>query len=112
MWRDARADQPDPPLVPAVIDQTARWWQDWVAGLTYAGEWREAVIRSLITIKALTYAPTGGLRRGADHVAAAAAVGLGELGLPVLLAARRRGRARRAAALRGPRRGRRGCWTG
>jgi GH15 family glucan-1,4-alpha-glucosidase len=61
VWRDARADQPDPPLVPAVIDQTARWWQDWVAGLTYAGEWREAVIRSLITIKALTYAPTGGL---------------------------------------------------
>ena len=40
-WRDARADQPDPPLVPAVIDQTARWWQDWVAGLTYTGEWRE-----------------------------------------------------------------------
>ena len=44
-----------------MIDQTARWWQDWVAGLTYAGEWREAVIRSLITIKALTYAPTGGM---------------------------------------------------
>jgi GH15 family glucan-1,4-alpha-glucosidase len=61
VWRDARAGQPDPPLVPAVIDQTARWWQDWVAGLTYAGEWHEAVIRSLITIKALTYAPTGGI---------------------------------------------------
>ncbi len=54
VWRDARAGQPDPPLVPAVIDHTARWWQDWVAGLTYAGEWHEAVIRSLITIKALT----------------------------------------------------------
>jgi GH15 family glucan-1,4-alpha-glucosidase len=61
VWRDAREDKPDPPLVPAVIEQTARWWRDWVAGLTYAGEWREAVIRSLITLKALTYAPTGGL---------------------------------------------------
>ena len=61
VWRDAREDKPEPPLVPAVIDQTARWWQDWVAGLTYTGEWREAVIRSLITIKALSYAPTGGI---------------------------------------------------
>jgi len=60
VWRSSREGPPDPPLVPAVIDRTVRWWQDWVAGLTYAGEWREAVIRSLITIKALTYAPTGG----------------------------------------------------
>src|SRR5262249_18503429 len=35
-----------PPRAPAVIDQTARWWRDWAAGLTYAGEWREPVIRS------------------------------------------------------------------
>jgi GH15 family glucan-1,4-alpha-glucosidase len=60
VWRDSRDSAPDPPLVPALVDQTARWWQDWVDGLTYRGEWREAVIRSLITIKALTYAPTGG----------------------------------------------------
>jgi GH15 family glucan-1,4-alpha-glucosidase len=60
VWRDSRAGPPDPPLVPALIAQTERWWRGWVAGLTYDGEWREAVIRSLITIKALTYAPTGG----------------------------------------------------
>src|SRR6202046_1622159 len=61
VWRSSRDDPPDPPLVPALIDQTERWWRDWVAGLAYEGEWREAVIRSLITVKALTYAPTGGV---------------------------------------------------
>jgi GH15 family glucan-1,4-alpha-glucosidase len=60
VWRNSRESAPDPPLVAALIDRTARWWQSWVAGLTYQGEWREAVIRSLITVKALTYAPTGG----------------------------------------------------
>src|SRR5262249_61122414 len=60
VWRTSGEGAPDPPLVPVVIDRPARWWRDWVAGLTCASEWREAVIRSLITIKALTYAPTGG----------------------------------------------------
>jgi len=60
VWRNSRDSAPDPPVVPALIDRTARWWRDWVDGLTYQGEWRDAVIRSLITIKALTYAPTGG----------------------------------------------------
>jgi GH15 family glucan-1,4-alpha-glucosidase len=60
VWRNSRDRAPDPPLVRAVIERTAAWWREWVAGLQYAGEWREAVIRSLITVKALTYAPTGG----------------------------------------------------
>jgi GH15 family glucan-1,4-alpha-glucosidase len=60
VWRDARDEPPDPPLVSALVEKTERWWRDWVAGLTYDGEWREPVIRSLITVKALTYAPTGG----------------------------------------------------
>ncbi len=59
--RSSREDPPRPPLVPALIEQAERWWRGWVAGLTYEGEWREAVIRSLITVKALTYAPTGGV---------------------------------------------------
>ena len=61
VWRSSRDQPPEPPLVPALIAQTERWWRGWVAGLAYEGEWREAVIRSLITIKALTYAPTGGV---------------------------------------------------
>jgi GH15 family glucan-1,4-alpha-glucosidase len=43
------------------IKETTRWWKKWSAQCTYDGEWREAVMRSLITLKALTYAPTGGI---------------------------------------------------
>jgi GH15 family glucan-1,4-alpha-glucosidase len=60
VWRDSRDDAPDSPLVLALIEKAERWWRDWVAGLSYEGEWREPVIRSLITVKALTNAPTGG----------------------------------------------------
>jgi GH15 family glucan-1,4-alpha-glucosidase len=40
---------------------TDSYWREWTAHSTYQGRWREAVTRSLITLKALTYAPTGGL---------------------------------------------------
>ncbi|MER6399635.1 glycoside hydrolase family 15 protein [Kitasatospora sp. NBC_01246] len=40
---------------------TLRDWQHWAAGCRYRGEWREAVLRSLLTLKALAYAPTGGI---------------------------------------------------
>jgi GH15 family glucan-1,4-alpha-glucosidase len=43
------------------IAVTEKWWREWSQRCTYNGEWREAVVRSLITLKALTYAPTGGL---------------------------------------------------
>ncbi|MFF9145119.1 glycoside hydrolase family 15 protein [Streptomyces sp. NPDC014861] len=36
-------------------------WREWTARCTYRGPYRAAVIRSLITLKALTYAPTGGI---------------------------------------------------
>ena len=44
-----------------MITQTDRWWQRWSNRCTYDGPWRDAVLRSLITLKALTYAPTGGI---------------------------------------------------
>ncbi|NKQ57791.1 glycoside hydrolase family 15 protein [Amycolatopsis sp. K13G38] len=44
----------------AVIDDTERWWRDWAARCAYDGPYRDAVVRSLLTLKALTYAPTGG----------------------------------------------------
>src|SRR6476661_3597891 len=43
------------------VKDTTRWWKKWSDQCTYEGEWREAVMRSLITLKALTYAPTGGI---------------------------------------------------
>ena len=61
VWRSPRMAAPDPPYVPALLDRTARWWTTWASGLDGGEEWREAVIRSLITVKALTFAPTGGV---------------------------------------------------
>ncbi len=40
---------------------TARYWRGWLARSTYRGRWREMVARSAITLKLMTYAPTGGL---------------------------------------------------
>jgi GH15 family glucan-1,4-alpha-glucosidase len=43
------------------LEDTERFWQRWSARLNYDGEYREAVERSLITLKALTFRPTGGI---------------------------------------------------
>ena len=45
----------------AALESTQQWWRDWSARCTYAGPWREQVLRSLITLKALTYQSTGGI---------------------------------------------------
>jgi GH15 family glucan-1,4-alpha-glucosidase len=43
------------------LARTTAWWQEWSDRSTYQGEWADLVNRSLITLKALTYAPTGGI---------------------------------------------------
>ncbi len=45
----------------AAVDRTTRFWQEWAARCTYAGPHPDAVRRSLVTLKALTFAPTGGI---------------------------------------------------
>src|SRR5262245_24480887 len=40
---------------------TESWWREWSGRCTFAGPYRDAVLRSLIVLKALTYRPTGGL---------------------------------------------------
>ena len=45
----------------SLFDETVRFWRHWLSGSTYRGRWREAVQRSAITLKLMTYAPTGGL---------------------------------------------------
>jgi GH15 family glucan-1,4-alpha-glucosidase len=49
------------PEIRALFDETVRYWRSWLAGSTYTGRWREAIQRSAITLKLMTYAPTGGL---------------------------------------------------
>ena len=45
----------------AMFTDTARFWRGWLARSTYRGRWREMVARSAITLKLMTYAPTGAL---------------------------------------------------
>ena len=53
--------------VPAASDpgkclrETDEWWCNWICRCTYRGPWAETLERSLITLKALTYEPTGGI---------------------------------------------------
>ena len=51
------------PLPPAELDRladdTAAYWKDWLGRSTYTGRWREMVTRSAMTLKLLTYEPTG-----------------------------------------------------
>jgi len=54
------------------FNETARFWRGWLGRSSYRGRWREQVDRSAITLKLLTYAPTGAL-------VAAATAGLPEL---------------------------------
>jgi GH15 family glucan-1,4-alpha-glucosidase len=45
----------------AAVADTERFWADWIHGRTGSGRYAGAVRRSLVTLKALTYAPTGGI---------------------------------------------------
>jgi GH15 family glucan-1,4-alpha-glucosidase len=43
------------------LEATESYWKEWIGRCTYDGEWRDAVVRSLLTLKTLTYGPTGGI---------------------------------------------------
>jgi len=47
--------------VERALKHTTAWWQEWSGRCSVGGPWQEAVVRSLITLKALTYAPTGAI---------------------------------------------------
>jgi GH15 family glucan-1,4-alpha-glucosidase len=54
-------DVPGPIDVEAHLSATEKYWQTWAGKNKIACPWDQAVVRSLITLKALTYAPTGGM---------------------------------------------------
>jgi len=59
----APSHQPVPPPIDAgaMLTTTQKSWRKWSGQCSYAGEYSDAVQRSLITLKSLTYAPTGGI---------------------------------------------------
>src|SRR5262249_30713112 len=61
VWHPSSEPAPPAPDPERLLEDTQRWWEEWSGRCIYQGEWREAVLRSLITLKALTYAPTGGI---------------------------------------------------
>ncbi|MHC5701928.1 glycoside hydrolase family 15 protein [Streptomyces tirandamycinicus] len=60
-WGPSHGVAPEIPDPDAALAATLAFWEDWTSQCTYDGPHREAVVRSLITLKAMTYAPSGGI---------------------------------------------------
>src|SRR6185312_12727305 len=54
-------EPPTPPDPDPALERTEAHWTAWAARCAYHGRWRVPVLRSLLTLKALSYAPTGGI---------------------------------------------------
>ena len=60
-WFPSHEQPPAPLDALSSLDDTRAWWDEWCAKCTYDGPWRDAVLRSLMVLKCLTFAPTGGI---------------------------------------------------
>ena len=60
-WYPSHRDVPRLRNATWALSRTESWWHNWSKQWTYDGDHPEAVQRSVITLKALTYAPTGGI---------------------------------------------------
>src|SRR5205085_951467 len=60
-WYPSNEDPPERVDADTALEDTVQLWEGWTERCTYRGEWREAVQQSLVVLKALTYAPTGGI---------------------------------------------------
>lgn len=60
-WSGSFGEPPPPPDALAAIERTDEHWRSWAGRGDVEGPWRDVVMRSLITLKALTYVRTGGI---------------------------------------------------
>src|SRR6202790_58514 len=60
-WYPSHQREPATVDVHSAIQKTEKWWREWSDRCSHQGEWRDAVVRSLITLKGLTFLPTGGI---------------------------------------------------
>ena len=60
-YQRSHLPRPKPVDPHRAVEVTEKFWTDWIGRCDYQGRWPEAVRRALLTLKALTYAPTGGI---------------------------------------------------
>jgi GH15 family glucan-1,4-alpha-glucosidase len=60
-WYPSNEERPAELDTASALEETEAWWREWAERCTVGDEWCQAVRRSLITLKALTFAPTGGI---------------------------------------------------
>lgn len=60
-YSSSLAEVPKAVDVETALAETHTYWTDWMSGCTYQGEYVDAVHRSLMTLKAMTYRPSGGI---------------------------------------------------
>ena len=60
-WYPSHRELPDPITADHALEETCSFWNDWLGTCEYLGRWEDAVTRSLMVLKALTYDPTGGI---------------------------------------------------
>ena len=60
-WYPSHRSAPARADVEGSIQETEKWWCEWSNRCNYDGPWGDAVLRSLITLKGLTFLPTGGI---------------------------------------------------
>jgi GH15 family glucan-1,4-alpha-glucosidase len=61
MYHRSYLDPPKVINVESCLRETEKFWHQWASQCTYKGPYEDAVLRSLIVLKALTYTPTGGI---------------------------------------------------
>ncbi|RSS48451.1 glycoside hydrolase family 15 protein [Streptomyces sp. WAC07061] len=64
-WHPSHEPRPEPVDPYGALEQSLADWREWTGQCRYEGPYEEAVTRSLITLKALTFAPTGGIAAAA-----------------------------------------------
>jgi GH15 family glucan-1,4-alpha-glucosidase len=60
-WYPSHEDPPEPIDPEQALQDTVDYWTEWIGRCDYDGPWKSVVQQSLIVLKALTYAPTGGI---------------------------------------------------
>ena len=60
-WNPSHLPEPEALDIETALRKTCAYWRDWSGRCKYAGGWREPVLRSMMTLKALSFTPTGAI---------------------------------------------------